>query len=381
MACSTIATWKTKAQPMDTAVHEASGLIAAGLITGRVRTGMLHREQARLVEASSWKAHADSCRAVAFLPGGSVLVSASADGSIAAFDCSSGQAMARRDKAHGGNINTLEAVSACVLASGDDDGQVRVWDMRQADSVACFGAHTDYISAMTLAQEGGSLLATSGDGTLSVMDLRARKVSTRSEDAEDELLCVAVVKGGRKVVCGSLNGPLPIYSWGQFSDMSDRIPGHPGSVDAMVRLDDDTIVTGCADGLLRAVSIFPNKLLCVLGRHSGQSVERLALSESQRVLVSVGLGNSLKMWDLGPLLDDSDTSEPDDKSTQQVNGALKAAARGAEPDSSGEEEEEEAEETAAMAGGLKRKQGGKEKGGRKSFLQANQSQGFFADLL
>ncbi len=60
----------------------------------------------------------------------------------------------------------------------------------------------------------------------------------------------------------------------------------------------------------------------------------------------------------------------------QVNGAVKATANGAELDASGEDEEE----TAATSG-QKQKRGVKEKGGKKSFIQANQSKSFFADLL
>lgn len=37
----------------------------------------------------------------------------------------------------------------------------------------------------------------------------------------------------------------------------------------MVKLDEDTIVTGSSDGMLRVVSIQPNKLVGVLGEHAG----------------------------------------------------------------------------------------------------------------
>ncbi len=46
----------------------------------------------------------------------------------------------------------------------------------------------------------------------------------RSEE-DEELLNVVVVKGGKKVVCGSQEGVLNLFSWGQFEDISDRIPG------------------------------------------------------------------------------------------------------------------------------------------------------------
>lgn len=60
----------------------------------------------------------------------------------------------------------------------------------------------------------------------------------------------------------------------------------------------------------------------------------------------------------------------------QVNGARKAAVNGAASRASDEEEEGE----GAASGRQKRKRG-KEKGGRKSFHQANQSKTFFADIL
>jgi hypothetical protein len=50
------------------------------------------------------------------------------------------------------------------------------------------------------------------------------QVRARSEE-DEELLNVVVVKGGKKVVCGSQEGVLNLFSWGQFEDISDRIPG------------------------------------------------------------------------------------------------------------------------------------------------------------
>lgn len=48
-----------------------------------------------------------------------------------------------------------------------------------------------------------------------------------------------------------------------------RTTGHPESVEAIVKLDEDTIATGSSDGMIRVVAIQPNKLLGVLGEHAG----------------------------------------------------------------------------------------------------------------
>lgn len=85
-------------------------------------------------------------------------------------------------------------------------------------------------------------------------DLRKHKVAGKSDELEDELLSVCIIKNGRKVVCGSQDGVLVIFSWDTWGDMSDRFPGHPDSVETMLKIDDDTILTGSCDGIVRSVT-------------------------------------------------------------------------------------------------------------------------------
>ena len=54
---------------------------------------------------------------------------------------------------------------------------------------------------------------------------QAQIIAQSEGDADDELLSVAVVKGGKKVVVGSTSGVLNIWSWGYWNDCSDRFPG------------------------------------------------------------------------------------------------------------------------------------------------------------
>lgn len=42
--------------------------------------------------------------------------------------------------------------------------------------------------------------------------------------------------------------------------------------------DEDTILTGSSDGVVRVVGVLPNKLLGIVGEHSELPVERLALA-------------------------------------------------------------------------------------------------------
>ncbi len=69
------------------------------------------------------------------------------------------------------------------------------------------------------------------------------------------------MKQGRKVVCGSQEGVLNIFDVNDIQDISDRFPGHPQSVDALIAVDEDMLLTGSSDGVIRVISILPNKML------------------------------------------------------------------------------------------------------------------------
>jgi len=67
--------------------------------------------------------------------------------------------------------------------------------------VAVLGAHEDVITDLLIDDARSALLSTSGDGRLGVHDLRrAGKRVALSEQGDDELLSVALLKGGMEML-------------------------------------------------------------------------------------------------------------------------------------------------------------------------------------
>ncbi|KAN0061151.1 hypothetical protein ACQY0O_006886 [Thecaphora frezii] len=188
------------------------------------------------------------------------------------------------------------------------------------------------------------LVCTSGDGSLSVVDIRmgGSKAAEVSEDQEDELLSIAPVKGGSKLVVGTQLGMLSLWAPSRgLLDHVDRIPGHPASVDAVVALDYDTVLTGSSDGLVRVVQILPHKLLGIIADHQGLPVERL--KRKDRWVASLGHGNECKVTDVGPLLepDEDDEDGEGDSEDDEPLGIQGLADVGSDGDESSDDEEEE----------------------------------------
>jgi WD40 repeat protein len=71
-------------------------------------------------------AHSESCRAVRFTGDGRLLLTGSPDCSIVATDVETGQAVARLTGAHGAAINRIINATDWSIASGDDEGTIKV---------------------------------------------------------------------------------------------------------------------------------------------------------------------------------------------------------------------------------------------------------------
>lgn len=209
-----------------------------------------------------------SCRALAFTGGAKAqLVSGGSDGEMAIWDAESVQAICKARAADSCAVSRLHYLEgANLVVCGDDDGNVGMWDPRRGlkKPVVAFREHDDGVG--DFCSGGGAageymLFTASVDGTLSVFDIRRQKLEHKSENQEDELLSIAILRdaplssqkgelgeaGGSKtasrsrakVVCGTQMGNLHLFSYGYWKDMNDRFPGHPSSIEALRRVGDE----------------------------------------------------------------------------------------------------------------------------------------------
>ncbi|KZT59989.1 WD40 repeat-like protein [Calocera cornea HHB12733] len=381
-------------QVFDLAFHPGEDIVYAGLLTGEVKAFKYH-DDGSYEQAFSIRPTKRSCRGLAVNAEGSRLYGVTKDRTIEIIDTTTGKVLDSKAGAHDDPLNRVLPTLPYQLATGDDEGIIRLWDTRTLSSSSApthtYSHHSDFISDFLWLEDKKQLVATSGDGTLSVMDVRSKRTepAAQSEDQEDELLSVVAIKGGTKLVVGTQLGILSIFDRKKgYADIVDRIPGHPTSIDALLPITADVIATGSSDGLIRFVQIHPTKFLGVVADHGEFPVERLRLDRRGKWLGSASHDEVVKLTDVEGALeesddegekdeDDEDSDEDDEEMTDAPSDEPEPAAPAPAPAIAGRALDADSDEEEQPQ---KKKRKKKKKGGAGGDKQQQQRAAFFSGL-
>ncbi|XP_060628655.2 WD repeat-containing protein 55 [Anolis sagrei] len=283
------------------AFHPSQDIIAAGDVDGDVYVYSYSCFEGGNKELWSSGHHLKSCREVSFSHDGHKLYTASKDKSIHILNVEEGRLVTRFSKAHNSALNCLLVIDEHLFATGDDSGELKVWDLRKGTSIMEAKEHEEYISGMVVDGNKKLLLTTSGDGTMGVFNIKRRRFELLSEPQNGELTAISLMKRGKKVACGSSEGTIYLFNWDGFGATSDRFALKAESIDCMVPITENIVCTGSTDGVIRAVNILPNRVIGSIGQHVGEPIEQLAQCHSGQFLASCGHDQKVKFWDISSL--------------------------------------------------------------------------------
>ncbi|XP_030068289.1 WD repeat-containing protein 55 isoform X1 [Microcaecilia unicolor] len=283
------------------AFHPTQDILAAGDLDGDVFVYAYSCMEAGNKELWSSGHHLKSCRDAAFSCDGQRLFTVSKDKAIHILNVEDGVLLKRISKAHSTAINRLLLIDENLFATGDDNGVLKVWDLRRDIAFLEMKNHDDYISDMLIDKNKKMLLTTSGDGTMGVFNIKRRRFELLSEYQNGDLTSISLMKRGRKVACGSSEGTIYLFNWDGFGATSDRFALRADSIDCMVPITENILCTGSMDGVIRAINILPNRVIGSVGQHPGEPIEQLAKSHNGQLLASCAHDLKVKFWDISSL--------------------------------------------------------------------------------
>ena len=129
----------------------------------------------------------------------------------------------------------------------------------------------------------------------------------QSEVYPSEMNCAALIRQESKVLTGLGNGNMYIFDWKAFGYHSDAFGDHPSAVNCLLPITENIVLTGCDDGKIRAVHLFPHRFLGVAGHHRFP-VERMDISTCGEFVASSSHDNRVRFWNISFFNEDSEAA-------------------------------------------------------------------------
>ncbi|KAJ7240820.1 WD40-repeat-containing domain protein [Mycena haematopus] len=140
-----------------------------------------------------------------------------------------------KQQGHFYDMNTLAyAPDGQTIATGGDDGKVKVWSTHSGFCFVTFTEHTAPISSVAFAKHGSVLFSASLDGTVRAYDLvRYRNFRTFTSPSPVQFSALAVDPSGEVVAAGSTDS-FEVFMWSvQTGKLLDILTGHEGPISSL----------------------------------------------------------------------------------------------------------------------------------------------------
>ncbi|XP_045762747.1 WD repeat-containing protein 55 homolog isoform X1 [Maniola jurtina] len=286
---------KTEDFIVDICFHPAKNLIAIANIVGDVLLYEYTNDETVLLK--TLELHLKACRDVEFDNDGITMFTTAKDKAVMGTDVETGKLKQCFENAHEDPVYKLFPLDCNKIISGDESGTVKLWDLRRQDPIFAMKIGEEYISDMITNEAQKYLVCTGGDGMLTSIDLKASKIFSRSEQYETELTCMGLFRSETKLLVGSSVGKFYLFNWKEFGFHSDEYVGQKHSIQCMIPITQNIVVSSGEDGILRAAHMFPQRQLGIVGQHS-LPVDALDISHDGQYIASCSHDNDVKFWNI-----------------------------------------------------------------------------------
>ncbi|HZY87625.1 MAG TPA: WD40 repeat domain-containing protein [Gemmataceae bacterium] len=233
--------------------------------------------------------------AVAFQPGGGLLATGHDDGVVRLWDVAR-QEVVRELKGHGRPVSALAfRGDGRRLASAGEDRVIRLWDVDGGSAVGSLLGHHDRIPALAWHPNGRRLLSAGWDTTARVWDVETGEPIILLNSHAGQVQAVAVSPDGKLVACADSANAVHLWDAEHYRTLQ-VLRRHAGEVRCLAFSPDGQVLA--FGGAERVIHLWDARR----GDDGGEAIDPLLSRTGLAVgpggrLSSLGAGTALRVWD------------------------------------------------------------------------------------
>lgn len=247
------------------------------------------------------------CWAVAISPDNQILAS-SANGTIDLWNLKTGDRQGQLKDSSSRVFSLAFSPDGHFLASGCEDHQIRVWDVRRRTLVHCLSGHGDEVRAVAFSpqgylrrglrlgvpQAGHQLASGSYDGTLRLWNLTDGDSTTL--DTGSPVAALAFSPDGQTLASGHQDGSIGLWNQGTQSQVQSLQSQGQAVRTVAFSPDGQTLASGGDDQTIRLWAWQTGQLTWDFKGHNSW-ISNVAFSPDGRTLASASEDQSVRLWD------------------------------------------------------------------------------------